>query len=217
MNVWLDEVPSLDTPNLRDVQQISGDTLNRLAADRKLLTRLVYEILHDPQRLANSRSTLLLNRLSLYQAPERGFEVHLNLNVRPDNQRAAHDHCYTFATRILTGGYVHVVRRRTDTGSGAFSERNLEPGIVTIEHPGSAYTLGHPMVHQAVTEPGTVTLCVRGPRRKVTSNATAELMLPPDAWPAPAEPGAEIAESRPMNEHEYRLTRSWLFLHDLID
>ncbi|WP_240634104.1 MULTISPECIES: hypothetical protein [Streptomyces] len=164
-STWLDAVPSLDSTDLRGVLRISRAVLDQLAQDRYLLTRLVGEVLHDPQRLAASRVTLLLNRLSLYQAPDRGFEVRLNMNPRPDNQRVAHDHRYAFATQILAGGYVHVVRRRTNGWDGPFTGTDLEPGIVTIERPGSAYTLGEAMVHQAVMEPDTVTLFVRGPRR----------------------------------------------------
>lgn len=216
---WLDRVPSLDTLDLRDVQSISHDLLDQLGEDRKLLTQLVDDIPHDPERLASSRVTLLLNRLSLYQAPDRGFEIRMNMNPRSDNQLVPHDHCYAFAARILTGGYVHVVRRRTDDweGEGAFSGDYLEPGIVTIERPGSIYTLGHPMVHQAVMEPDTVTLFVRGPRRKSLSNAAVEMMPSRDSWPAPAEPGGEAAESRPATLDEYRLMRSYLFRRCLID
>ncbi|MFD9467318.1 hypothetical protein [Streptomyces sp. NPDC060027] len=93
----------------------------------------------------------------------------MNMNPCLDNQLVPYDHCYTFSTRILTGGYVHVVRRRTDDWVGPFNRADLAPGIVTFERPGSAYTLGHPMVHQAVMEPDTVTLFVRGPRRKPLS------------------------------------------------
>ncbi|MGW1301635.1 hypothetical protein ACWD5R_17855, partial [Streptomyces sp. NPDC002514] len=196
-SAWLAGVPSLDIPDLREVQRISRALLNRLATDQGLLTRLVGEVRHDPERLAESRVTLLLNRLSLYQAPDRGFEIRLNMNPRPDNQRVPHDHCYAFATRILTGGYVHVVRRRTNGRDGPFTGSDLTPGIVTIERPGSAYTLDHTMVHQAVMEPDTVTLFVRGPRRKKLSHAAEELMPPMETWPAPAEPGDQAVESRP--------------------
>jgi hypothetical protein len=144
------------------VHRISRALLDQLADDRDLLTLLVSGVLHDPERLAASRVTLLLNRLSLYQAPDRGFEVRLNMNPRPDNQRVPHDHCYACATRILKGGYIHVVRRRTDGWDGPFTGADLEPAVVTVERPGSAYTLDHTMVHQAVMEPDTVTLFVRG-------------------------------------------------------
>ncbi|MFI1677564.1 hypothetical protein [Streptomyces sp. NPDC020607] len=214
---WLAGIPSLDTLDLREMQRISRDLLDHLAADRKLLTRLVDGIQDDADRLANSRITLLLNRLSLYQAPDRGFEIRMNMNPRPENQRVPHDHCYAFATRVLTGGYVHVVRRRTDGWEGPFRGDDLEPGIVTVERPGSAYTLGPAMVHQAVMEPDTVTLFVRGPRRKSLSHAASELMPSHESWPAGAEPGEAAAESRPATPDEYRLMRSYLYLLDLID
>lgn len=214
---WLDGIPSLDIPDLREVQRISRELLDRLADDRGLLTRLVDEIPQDPQRLSASRVTLLLNRLSLFQAADRSFEIRMNMNPRLDNQLVPHDHCYSFATRILTGGYVHVVRRRTDDWEGPLSADALEPAIVTIERPGSSYTLGHQMVHQAVMEPDTVTLFVRGPRRKNLSNAVAGMMPARDSWPAPAEPGTPAAESRPATLDEYAQMRSYLAQRHLID
>ncbi|MGD6750358.1 hypothetical protein [Streptomyces sp. BH105] len=192
------------------MHQTSRTLLDRLAGDLPTLTRLVNEIEHDPERLAASRVTLLLNRLSLYQAPERGFEIRLNMNPRQDNQLVPHDHCYDFATRILTGGYVHIVRRRTDGWDGSFTAADLKPAIVTIEGPGSSYTLGHRMVHQALMRPGTVTLFVRGPRRKSASNAAEELMPPTDRWPAPASPGGTPVPSRPATHDEYRAMRRYL-------
>jgi hypothetical protein len=99
---WLDDVPSLASPSLRAMQHDSRLLLNRLAGDRTLLTRFVREIPRAPQRLAASRVTLLLNRLSLCQAPDRSFEIRLNMQPRPDSQLMAHDHCYAFATRVLS-------------------------------------------------------------------------------------------------------------------
>jgi hypothetical protein len=207
---WLSQVPSLDTVDLRGMQRISRSLLERLAADRGLLTRLVREILTDPDRLADSRVTLLLNRLSLYQAPNCGFEIRLNMNPRPDNQLVPHDHCYAFATRILTGGYVHVVRRRTNGWEGPFTGADLQPAVVTIERPGSSYTIDHTMVHQAVMAPHTVTLFVRGPRRKKVSHAAEEFMPPMSSWPSPAILSDEPEESRAATLHEYLAMRDYL-------
>ena len=214
---WLDQVPSLDLDDLREVQRISHALLDRLARDRELLTRLVNEVLHDQERMDASRITLLLNRLSLYQAPNRGFEIRLTMNPRPENQLVPHDHRYAFATRILTGGYVHVVRRRTNGWSGPFTGTDLEPAVVTLEGPGSTYTLGDAMVHQAVMEPDTVTLLIRGPRRKKLSHAAQELMPPRETWPAPAIPGDEPEESRPPTLEEYQTMRAYLIQRQLID
>ncbi|MFJ2566563.1 hypothetical protein ACIO02_27140 [Streptomyces sp. NPDC087568] len=213
---WLDRVPSLDLDDLLEVQRISRALLDRLAGDRDLLTQLVNEVLHDQARMDASRVTLLLNRLSLYQAPDRGFEIRLNMNPRPENQLVPHDHCYAFATRILTGGYVHVVRRRTNGWSGPFTGADLEPAVVTIERPGSTYTIGDAMMHQAVMEPDTVTLFVRGPRRKELSHAAEEFMPPRETWPAPAFPGDEPQESRPPTLEEYQGMRTYLIRRRLI-
>ncbi|MBT2392363.1 hypothetical protein J7E87_23800 [Streptomyces sp. ISL-1] len=138
------------------------------------------------------------------------------MNPRRVNQGVPHDHSYNFATRILTGGYGHIVRRRTDTGEGEFTSTDLLPGIVAIERPGSSYTLGHPMVHQAVMLPGTVTLFVRGPRLKSRSHAVADLMPSVGTWPARAEPGSGPRHSRPASLDEYRAMRDELARQGLI-
>ncbi|MEH0576813.1 MULTISPECIES: hypothetical protein [Streptomyces] len=207
---WLTQVPCLDTPDLTYVQHVSRGILDRIAADRNLLTTLVDEVLQNPDRLAASRVTLLLNRLSLWEAPDRSFELRLNMNPRPENQLVPHDHCYAFATHILAGGYVHVVRRRTDGWKGSFTGADLQPAIVTVERPGSTYALDHSMVHQAVMAPDTVTLFIRGPRRKQRSHAADELMPSRQSWPEPAVPGDEPAESRSATLEEFLIMRRYL-------
>jgi hypothetical protein len=181
----------------------AGALLKHLADDRRALTRLVVGIGSDPERRAASRVTLLLDRLCLVKAP--GLELRLNLHPRPDNQLLPHDHSYDFATRVLRGGYVHMVRRRTDCGHGPFRGRDLQPGMVTFEHPGSGYGLGHPMVHQAVMQPGTVSLMLCGPRMKEHPHAARDVMPPTSTLPTGSGPGPDGAptESRPMSFEEY--------------
>ncbi|MFJ5121888.1 hypothetical protein [Kitasatospora sp. NPDC088548] len=201
---------------LRDFGQAAAAVLDRLASDRRLLGRLVAEIEHDPERLEASRVTLLLNRLSLYRANERGFEIRVNMNPRHANQLVPHDHAYNFAVHVLAGGYVHVMRRRTDSWTGEFTSADLVPSVVTVERPGSTYTLGHPMVHQAVMLPGTVSLFLRGPRLKTRSHAATDLLPGRDTWPAPAESGAVPVHSRPASRDEYMAMRSQLVRQGLI-
>ncbi|MFF7476992.1 hypothetical protein [Streptomyces sp. NPDC008092] len=207
---WLMQVPCLDMPDLTYVQHVSLSILDRLSADRNLLTTLVDEVLTLPGRLAASRVTLLLNRLSLWEAPDHSFEIRLNMNPRPENQLVPHDHCYAFATHVLTGGYVHVVRRRTDGWEGPFTGADLQPAIVTVERPGSAYALDHSVVHQAVMAPHTVTLFIRGPRRKASSHAAEDLMPPEQSWPEAAVPGNQPAQSRSATVDEYLMMRRYL-------
>lgn len=207
---WLPQVPCLDTPDLTFVQHVSRSILDRIAADRNLLTTFVEGVLTQPDRLAASRVTLLLNRLSLWEAPDRSFEIRLNFNPRPENQLVPHDHCYAFATHILAGGYVHVTRRRTDGWEGPFTGADLQPAIVTLERPGSSYALDHSMVHQAVMAPDTVTLLIRGPRRKQRSHAADDLMPSPRSWPEPAMPGDAPEESRSATREEFLMMRRYL-------
>lgn len=51
---WLEELPALDDSDLRLAHRRSRDILLRLGADRRLLTQLVGEIEHDPQRMTES-------------------------------------------------------------------------------------------------------------------------------------------------------------------
>ncbi|MEU9014653.1 hypothetical protein AB0D12_33830 [Streptomyces sp. NPDC048479] len=214
---WLDDWPAMNSPDLQSTFAPATELLERLVADRGLLSRLVHGIEDDPERRAGSRVTLLLDRLCLYRAPEHGFEVRLNMNPRRVNQEVPHDHGYNFATRILTGGYVHVVRRRTDSGEGPFTGKDLLPAVVAVERPGSAYTLRHTAVHQAIMLPGTTTLFVRGPRLKTRTHAAEELMPTPDTWPAAADGGPAQQHSRPASLDEYRSMRDQLAHMGLID
>ncbi|UFQ99772.1 hypothetical protein KBP30_00305 [Streptomyces sp. Go40/10] len=97
---WPDAVPPMDMDDLRTFERVSRMVLNRLADDRKLLTQLVNDVLQDPDSLVASRITLLLNRLSLYQAPDRGSEIRLNMNPWPDNQRVP---CAVRVVRVWPG------------------------------------------------------------------------------------------------------------------
>nr|WP_285555552.1 hypothetical protein [Streptomyces hygroscopicus] len=100
------------------------------------------------------------------------------------------------------------MRCRADSGAGAFTGADLEPAVVTVEGPGSACTLGESMVHQAVMVPHTVTLFVRGRRRRKLSHAADELMPPPDNWPACADTLRSVVSARrPLRRERLRRAR----------
>lgn len=80
------------------------------------------------------------------------------------------------ATQSSTGGYVHVVRRRTNGWDGAFAGGDLEPAIVTANI-SVTRTRWYTMMRQAVMEPETVALSVRGPRRTTACAARS-----PQSW-----------------------------------
>ncbi|MEV5581528.1 hypothetical protein [Streptomyces parvus] len=218
MTNWLDEVPAFDWSNARSVHRQCRSVLTRLAGDRPLLSRLVHEIEHDPKRLAESEIHPLINRLIAYQDDERGFQIRVHMSPG-SRELVPHDHKYTFTAYVLAGAYVHVWRRRTDTAEGDFTSTDIQPGIVSIERPGTCYTFGSPLVHQTIMLPGTVTLFMRGPREKPRSHAALDMWPEADQFPPSYEQGKpkHANGQRPVTVDEYRSMRSQLITRGLID
>ncbi|MET7606263.1 hypothetical protein ABZS96_27870 [Streptomyces avermitilis] len=214
---WLEELPALDDSDLRVAHRRSRDILLRLGADRRLLTQLVGEIEHDPQRMTESEVHPLINRLVIYQDDARGFQIRLHMSPGA-RELVPHDHKYTFTTLVLAGAYIHVWRWRTDTGEGEFASGDLQPGLITVERPGSCYTLGHPLVHQTVMLPGTVTLFMRGPRAKPRSHAALDMLPAADEWPEASQAGKpkHARGQRPVTVEEYRTMRRQLVAQGII-
>ncbi|MCX4681481.1 hypothetical protein OG413_40495 [Streptomyces sp. NBC_01433] len=214
---WLEELPALDDNDLRLAHRRSRDILLRLGADRRLLTQLVGEIEHDPQRMTESEVHPLINRLVIYQDDARGFQIRLHMSPGA-RELVPHDHKYTFTTLVLAGAYIHVWRRRTDGGEGEFTAEDLQPGLITVERPGSCYTLGHPLVHQTVMLPGTVTLFMRGPRAKTRSNAALDMLPAADEWPEASQSGKpkHARGQRPVTAAEYHAMRRQLVAQEII-
>ncbi|KOV72290.1 hypothetical protein ADL00_05975 [Streptomyces sp. AS58] len=164
------------------MHSVNRNLLNRLADDRTVLTRLVFGVLADLE-LAPTRVTLLSNRLSLYEAPDGSLDIRLDLDPQPDNQLFPHDHRYSFATRILIGGYIRVVRHRTNGRHSPFTRMILASAVLTIERPVSAYTLNTRSCTRPLWRLAAPPSSPR--RRKKPSHALEELMPAQDSWPAP--------------------------------
>ncbi|MFF3730714.1 hypothetical protein ACFYXM_10450 [Streptomyces sp. NPDC002476] len=208
---WLDDLPAIDDTDLRASHRARIEILERLSTDQKLLTRLVHEIEHDPHRLAESEIHPLINRLVLYQDDTRGLQIRLHMSPGT-RELVPHDHKYSFTVKILKGAYVHVWRRRTGTSEEEFTAADIEPGVITIERPGSAYTFGHPLIHQTVMLPGTVTLFTRGPRAKNRSHAALDMLPAANGWPEASQAGKpkHARGQRPVTMDEYLAMRQQL-------
>ncbi|WP_222595068.1 hypothetical protein [Nocardia ninae] len=192
--------------------------LSRLAEDKDLLTRLVHEIEFDHERLSKSEVHPLINRLILYQDDSRAFQIRLHMSPG-SRELVPHDHKYSFTAYVLRGAYLHVWRRRVDRREGEFTGADILPGIVTIERPGTCYTFGHPLIHQTIMVPGTVTLFMRGPRVKGRSHAALDMLPQAEQWPPPAEAGKPTHANgqRPVTMAEYQAMRARLVAEGLID
>ncbi|MFD7454104.1 hypothetical protein [Kitasatospora sp. NPDC059827] len=197
----LQDIPYLHHATLAQLHA-QQDALHHLAVHKSTLSYLTTTAVLDYERFEASRTTLLLDRIVLALDTWRGFEIRLNTNPRPANQRLPHTHGYPFGARVLTGGYLHTVSSRTDgRDTGPFTADQLCPAVTTTELPGSSYTLGTALAHQALMRPDTTTLMLRGPYT-ATAHAATDLVPPVDSWPRPAD-GAPPVHSRPMTDAEH--------------
>jgi len=145
---------ALHRVNWDNPRQCAADTsaaLRALADDRELLTGLVTSIGCDPGRLARCETNPLINRLVLAEDASGADRWQLRLHIFQDGrlELIPHDHKYPFAVHVLTGGYAQVWNRRTSgRQTGPFTSTDLAPGLVTLEHPGTAYLFSDSLVHQ---------------------------------------------------------------------
>ncbi|MEU4116749.1 hypothetical protein AB0F71_19925 [Kitasatospora sp. NPDC028055] len=130
-------------------------------------------------------------------------------SLDPGRLRAIHSGATTELTGpahsvqlVLTGGYLHTVSTRTDgRDSGPFTADQLRPAVTITELPGSSYTLGTALAHQALMRPDTTTLMLRGPYT-ATAHAATDRIPPSSSWPRPVD-GARPVHSRPMTDAEH--------------
>ncbi|MEU7829508.1 hypothetical protein [Nonomuraea sp. NPDC049129] len=165
----------IDWDDPRSAYRKSRSLLTRLGNSPDTLGALVRGIGENETLLADCDRHPVMDRLTLYRDDARG--IYLRLHVSQGmNEIMPHDHKYGFTTMILRGSYTHVWRRRTGALNGEFTSAEIEPGLVTVERPGSCYCLQHTQVHQTIMERDTVTLFLRGPRRQERSYAAVDML-----------------------------------------
>ena len=184
----LDTHPAIDWSDFREASRITSDLLQELVADKETLRLLVDRIEHDSNLLDNCECHELLERLDIYDARDRNFQIRFNFTT-PVNSVRPHDHRYSFSTYILRGSYKHVWfdpgqeiydqsrftnagehvdKAHPDTGSG-IKVNSMKPLFVTTERSGSQYTIHHACVHATITTPDSLSLIIKGPGEKKRS------------------------------------------------
>ncbi|MDH6130542.1 hypothetical protein, partial [Kitasatospora sp. GP82] len=163
---------ALDTVDWDDAHQApaaSRAVLRHLAEDRRLLTDLVEAVPRSHDALARCEHHPVMSRLVLAEHPDSLWCLRLHVFHAAERDLIPHTHRRPFSSQILAGGYLHAWHRRIDgEQAGPFTANDLVPAIVSLETPGSDYTLGDPLIHQTIMEPGTVTLFLSGPDRQPT-------------------------------------------------
>jgi len=211
---YLTDLATLDWDDLTAVRAASDKLLTALDSDRGQLRALAAGVLADPALLALCEQYDILNKIVVHD-DSAGWRLRLHIFL-PGYYDRPHNHCWTYASRILHGSYTHTLYG-TDDGLGQHIDpADLVPRMVRTEQPGDSYTLHHSMIHSVVAEPYTTSLIIRGPSVKdrflVTDRRTGHTW-----WQhgAATEDPAETARKR-MTADQLRLCLQLLAEHHVL-
>ncbi|MEU6073679.1 hypothetical protein [Micromonospora sp. NPDC047074] len=160
------EVDRLDWSDLDGTASRCEAMLREIAADRELMTALVYGAPADPVLWSKCEEDTVEDKIVLCDDPERQFRLRLRLS-KQYQEELAHQHRFSFSTLVLRGRYLHRTYRVSgDFGAGT-SLDDVVPVWIHEDGPGDVFTIHHEAVHSTpLVEAGTVSLILRGPAEK---------------------------------------------------
>lgn len=138
------------------------------------LRQLVLDVPNNKELFSDSTHYERVDKLVLWNSDDKTMQIRLHVYAnQPCSGKArnladiseAHNHRWSFSTRILSGGYSHTIYRMDALETGKYY---LVPIMVRHEGIGSWYTLHHSQYHSIIEEPNTVSLIVRGPIEKTS-------------------------------------------------
>jgi hypothetical protein len=181
----LDRLPPIRWSNFREASKITRDLLLEIAFDKETLRVLTDRIETQPALLEQCERHELLERLDLYDARDRGFQIRFNFTT-PTQSVRPHDHRYSFSTYILRGGYRHLwfdprqeiyeAQRETiarqyldkqhaDQDTSVTIEK-MTPLFASYDTVGAHYSIHHSTVHATITTPDSLSIIIKGPGEK---------------------------------------------------
>lgn len=149
----------------------------------KALSQLHQLLLDAPKNkelFSDSTHYERVDKLVLWNSEDKAMQIRLHVYAnQPCSGKApnladiseAHNHRWSFSTRILSGGYFHTIYRMDVLETG---KHHLVPIMVRHEGVGSCYALHHSQYHSIIEEPNTVSLIVRGPLEKASFQVVTE-------------------------------------------
>jgi hypothetical protein len=131
-----------------------------------LLRSLVIDLRATGGALGACESFPCLDKLVLWQSHDHAVRLRLHL-FSPGYLDRPHNHRWSFASRLLTGGYLHTVYgSESDVLDQVSRGAEPRPLYVQPEHTGTQYFLDHQAVHSLRTDETSVSLMLRGPAAK---------------------------------------------------
>jgi predicted metal-dependent enzyme (double-stranded beta helix superfamily) len=155
---------SLQWNDLRVLSTRLPDLLAELADHPTWLAAALGHLIESPRLQALSERLAELDKLVLLDDPVSGARVRLHV-FRQGYFDRPHNHRFNFATRILSGEYVHTIYGH----AGEALEPDpmlLVPRLIRREQAGEGYVIEHTLVHSVAAAAETVTLTIRGPAAK---------------------------------------------------
>lgn len=138
------------------------------------LRQLVLDVPNNKELLSDSTHYERVDKLVLWNSDDKAMQIRLHIYAnQPSSGKArnladiseAHNHRWSFSTRILSGGYFHTIYRMDVLETG---KHHLVPIMIRHEGVGSCYALHHSQYHSITEESNTVSLIVRGPIEKAS-------------------------------------------------
>ncbi|WP_406279172.1 hypothetical protein OH799_11515 [Nocardia sp. NBC_00881] len=146
---------------------LSGCTpvFDALTTDGGLLSELLDQLTGEHRLAQLCEGYDFMRKLILYDDPDHGIRLRLHL-YRGGFFDRPHNHRWSFASRILRGGYTHRIFGNDSEFDETTDPARLRPLLQQRQEPGSSYALHHTSVHTVHADHDTISLLMRGPAAK---------------------------------------------------
>lgn len=191
----LDQIEVLDFENTDNLVANAGVLLAEIASRRDLLRRLLLTAKSTPGLRDDCE---LLNEFYKYVLHRSRNDIRLRLHVfRPDAEVSPHAHRWAMVSYVLSGpcaSKYYGSEQDLATSPIAFTQ---VPQITHRLQTGSCYAFADQLVHWFLGAPGSATLTLRGPARKVNASEFRPAgLVPKFGIDAKAEPSLRMTEAQ---------------------
>ncbi|MBS0031788.1 hypothetical protein ACTJJ0_32650 [Chitinophaga sp. 22321] len=149
--------------DLQEVERSTTGILQELATHKSLLSQFIAAVETNNTLMELSEYDAVLIKLVLFD--DRGIRLRLHI-FKDDAVDRAHNHRWTFAGKVLKGGYKHILYSTEKELSTALRYTDLKPVVIRYEKAGDGYCLHHSFIHTLHAEADGVSLIIRGPSLK---------------------------------------------------
>ncbi len=160
----LKKLPRLNWADLDETNKVCEGILTALS-DRAVLRTLVERTENDPELFGLCEIHELDDKIVLHNDLENGYRIRIRLANDKQYERA-HNHRFSFTTRILHGTYYQRWYEVKGTLDENTTLNDISPVCIREEPAGSVFTIDHDTIHSTQTSKDTISLVICGPAMK---------------------------------------------------